>query len=110
MADALRQQFLEALVGTRQRDIKDLDGLPLDERVLVLDLIETHAHATLDVLWPEIIKLLAKILEYEHALEHVADRKTHIDYGMTFCEDCIKLAQSALDGVNRADFEEIARG
>lgn len=40
--------------------------------------------------------LKAKILEYEHALEHV------IDCGS--CGDCTRLSQSALDGASRKDF------
>lgn len=42
------------------------------------------------------IALRAQILEYEHALEHV------IDCGS--CEQCTRLAQSALDGISRKDF------
>ena len=56
-----------------------------------------------------IIELQAKILEYEHALEHIADKQTHIDMGVVYCEDCVKLAQSALDRDNAEDFRDIAR-
>lgn len=52
------------------------------------------------------VELRATILEYEHALEHAADTGPH---HTTACPDCQRLCQSALDGVNRADFLEIAR-
>lgn len=50
------------------------------------------------------VELLAKVLEYEHALEHIAT--DHGIDGMSqgpdypFCEDCESLAKSALDLVN----------
>lgn len=43
----------------------------------------------------ETIEVLATIAEYVHALEHIAEAH---EGG---CEDCRRLAQSALDGVNR---------
>lgn len=46
-------------------------------------------------------KLKAQILEYEHALEHVIECAS--------CEQCDRLAQSALDGVNRKEFLDIVR-
>lgn len=49
--------------------------------------------------------LLAKIAEYEHALEHIAEDSEF--HRPAACEDCQRLARSALDGVNRADFREI---
>jgi hypothetical protein len=48
--------------------------------------------------------LHAAMLEYEHALEHVAEH-----HDGPACPDCQVLAQSALDGLNRADFTQIAR-
>lgn len=45
-----------------------------------------------------ILELRAQVLEYEHALEHVAD--------CTTCDDCKRLVQSALDGLGREDFKE----
>lgn len=48
-------------------------------------------------------ELVAVVLEYEHALLHVAD-----DHD-TACADCRSLAQGALDGHNAPDFLDIAR-
>jgi hypothetical protein len=56
----------------------------------------------LNAIWPEIVGLLATIVEYEHALEHVAD--SHMP---ATCPDCQSLAQSALNGVNREMCREI---
>lgn len=50
------------------------------------------------------VELLAVALEYEHALQHVADR--HDTW--VYCFDCQRLAQSALDRVNGEDFLEWA--
>lgn len=47
------------------------------------------------------VDLEAKLLEYEHALEHVAE-----DHNGA-CPDCQALAQSALDRVNRQGFIEV---
>lgn len=66
---------------------------------------EKVAWPIIDAIWPKIEELQAQILEYEHAIEHVTDDHT----GKPHCEDCQRLCQSALDGVNRADFLEIAR-
>lgn len=49
------------------------------------------------------IELVAVILEYEHALEHIIE-----DHEMA-CTDCQRLAQGALDGHNADDFLAIAR-
>ncbi|HJS83710.1 MAG TPA: hypothetical protein VJ742_12830 [Nitrososphaera sp.] len=54
----------------------------------------------LDSIWP---KVQGQLLEAEHALEHVAECTVRPG-----CEDCRKLAQSALDGLNREDFEDLA--
>lgn len=54
-------------------------------------------------------ELLAAVLEYEHALQHAID--PHPVPGAPphdACPDCQRLCQSALDGVNRADFLEWA--
>lgn len=67
------------------------------------------AKALLDAIWPEVVELLAKIGEYEHALEHVTDPHVNTIPFMPpqpVCSDCQRLARSALDGVNRADFRE----
>lgn len=45
-----------------------------------------------------ILELQAQILEYEHALQHVVYCKS--------CNDCERLAQSALDGLGRQDFRD----
>lgn len=54
------------------------------------------------------LELLGKFLEYEHAIDHVADIPTHTKSDLPFCKDCANVAQSAIDGVNRQDFLEIA--
>lgn len=47
--------------------------------------------------WAAVVdELTAQVLEYEHALQHV------IDCGS--CEQCMRLVQSALDGLGREDF------
>lgn len=68
------------------------------------------APAIIQDLSSRVLELLAKVLEYEHALEHVRD--PHPVPGAppaTACPDCQRLAQSALDGVNREGFTEMAR-
>lgn len=67
------------------------------------------AKDVLDAIVPEIVELLAKVYEYEHALEHVADKRTHEELSQVFCEDCAQLAQSAFDGVNREMCREMAQ-
>lgn len=52
------------------------------------------------------VELLAKVLEYEHALEHVIQKDHH---DPSACLGCQRLSQSALEGVNRDDFREIAQ-
>lgn len=52
-----------------------------------------------DELTAQVDELTAQVLEYEHALEHV------IDCGS--CEQCMRLVQSALDGLGRADFRQL---
>lgn len=64
------------------------------------------APAVVDELHGRVVELLARVLEYEHALEHVVQPDHH---SPTACTDCQGLAQSALDGVNREGFTEIAR-
>lgn len=57
-----------------------------------------------------VLELRAQVLEYEHALEHAVD--PHPVPGApphTACPDCQRLCQSALDGVNREGFREIAK-
>jgi hypothetical protein len=49
-----------------------------------------------------VVEMQAQIAEYEHALEHVADPH---EGG---CPQCAVLARSALGGVGRADFQEMA--
>lgn len=53
-----------------------------------------------------IIQLLAANLEYEHALQHVAEVSEYHEPGA--CLKCQEMCRSALDGVNRADFTEMA--
>lgn len=58
----------------------------------------------------ELTELKATVLEYEHALRHAVD--PHPVPGApphTACPDCQSLCQSALDGVNRGGFREIAQ-
>lgn len=52
------------------------------------------------------VELLAKVLEYEHALEHVAEESGYHAPGV--CFGCQKLARSALDRKGRVDFLEQA--
>lgn len=52
------------------------------------------------------VELLAKVLEYEHALKHAVDPHPVEEPA---CEQCQRLCQSALDGVDRPDFREIAQ-
>lgn len=52
------------------------------------------------------VELLAKVLEYEHALQHAVDPHPVEEPA---CAQCQTLCQSALDGVNRADFRDIAQ-
>lgn len=54
-----------------------------------------------DELINKVVELKAKVLEYEHALEHIADKASHQEHSQVFCTECVKLAQGALDGVNR---------
>lgn len=58
------------------------------------------------------VELKAKFMEYEHAIDHVAEHGNP-DFaefygGQPHCEGCRQVAQSAIDGVNRDDFREIA--
>ena len=55
------------------------------------------------------VDLKAKVLEYEHALDHVASDWDHQDVDGRYCPSCIKLAQSALGEENREDFLQIAK-
>lgn len=66
-----------------------------------------NVDGAVNAVWPEFVELLAKIAEYEHALEHAADITTHQKYEQIYCEDCARLAQSAIDGVNRDDFRSM---
>lgn len=50
--------------------------------------------------------LLAKVFEYEHALEHIAEDSEH--HKPAGCVDCQRLARTALDGANRDSFREMA--
>lgn len=62
-----------------------------------------------DEMKAEQYELRATILEYEHALQHAVD--PHPVPGAPpheACPDCQRLCQSALDGVNREGFREIA--
>lgn len=69
---------------------------------------DKQAFQLVEAIWPKIeamrTNLLAWVLEFEHALEHVTDEHK----GIPHCVDCQTLAKSALDGVNRGDFLEIA--
>lgn len=60
----------------------------------------------MDEMHGRLLELLAKVLEYEHALEHVVQPDHHHPAA---CEGCQRLARSALDGDNREGFTEIAR-
>lgn len=57
---------------------------------------------------PDVIDLYAKVLEYEHALEHIADHPVDTP-NVAYCEECTNLAKSALARENKDDFLEIAR-
>lgn len=58
----------------------------------------------------ELIELRAKVLHYEHVLQHVAD--PHQVPGavpaQTACSECQRMAASALAGEYREDFREMA--
>lgn len=78
------------------------------------DSISSHADEgnwdvadALEAIWPEVVELLAKIGEYEHALYHELEHGMDPNPDDIYCTDCRSLAQSALDGVNRADFREM---
>lgn len=58
----------------------------------------------------EEIDLRAKVLEYEHALEHIADTQSHVDYNQPYCTDCANLAQGALERTNRDMCVEMVLG
>lgn len=56
----------------------------------------------------EITDLRAKVMEYEHVLEHVRD--PHPVPGappQTACSECQRMAQTALDGTYRSDWIEM---
>lgn len=66
---------------------------------------EQITEQVLDAIWPEIVEHLAKIEEYEHALEHIAE----FHPTGPVCPDCQTLAKGALDGLNREMCREIVR-
>lgn len=55
----------------------------------------------------ELLLLKAKVMEYEHVLQHVADY--HPVPGappQTACSECQRMAQTALDGKHRNEYKE----
>ena len=60
-------------------------------------------HNMLDEASDQIDKMRGQVLEYRHALEEV----TTVHDGQ--CPECAKVAQSALDRLNRHDFIEQAQ-
>lgn len=78
----------------------ELHEIAFDAARAVRDLVpeepptyDEYAEAVLDALWVEIVDLQAEILEHRHALAEV------VDCGK--CDECQRMAQSSLDGVNR---------
>lgn len=98
---ALRKIIAEAVKANNDYDGWDIRESFDDQRE---EIEARETEVILEAIWPDFVGLLAANMEYEHALEHTADIETHKKYEQIYCEECARLAQSAIDGVNRPDF------